>query len=913
GLAAGTYNIVVQDAAGCQITGTATINEPTPVAAGYVTVPTTCNGSCDGTITVSPSGGTPPYLFSSDGGVTYGISPALSSLCAGSYSVFTKDDNGCLVGSFINVTEPTLVTFAPASTPETCGNVNGTITINAAAGGTPGYTYSIDGGTTFQASNNFTGLAAGSYNLAVQDANNCIVNGIITVVNEAAPVISSTFITDVTCNGACDGTLSATATGGTGAINFDIGGAPQLSGNFAGLCQGAYTLTITDANGCQDSQPFNITEPPVLTLTPAGTNLLCNGDNSGTATITAGGGTVPYSYSFDNGTTFSALNVQTNLAAGTYNLVIEDANGCTVTGTQTLTEPTALTITSQPQTDPLCFASCDGDVTVNVTGGTVAGLYTYTWAGGIAGPAQNAATNLCSGTYSVDVSDDNGCTITATWTLVDPAPFLVNSVTATDVLCFGDCNGTLAVAAPGAVQFSADNGATFQASNNFTNLCPGVYTIVVENANGCQATSVGIVGEPTPVQVICTPDSVYCSGAGLPLFAFAFGGIGPYTYSWDNGVNTQSQTIFPVGTQSYIVTATDANGCPSPTDTTTYTPLNPYTATIAATDTITCPGEPVTITVTMSSGNPAYIYDWSTGDTDSTITIDNSIAATYTCIVTDQCFDYDTLSINIQTYALPAVSFSVSDTSGCPPFSITLYNNTPAAQVGSNCVWTFSDGLTLLGCDSVTTVYNAPGCYHVDLLVTSPDGCDNTATQNSAFCVHPNPVANFTWTPDKPSYYHGEVQFFDQSLLADTYAWDFAGLGTSTNENPIFDFTGTDTGLFQVCLAVATLQGCVDTICKDVRVYEDYAIYVPNVFTPDADGTNDLFFPVMGGVLPTNLEFMIFNRWGEMIYFGNGLKSAWDGTHKGVKCKEDVYVWKVKVTDYLEVAHEYIGHVTLLR
>jgi gliding motility-associated-like protein len=912
-LAAGTYNIVVKDAAGCQITGTATINQPTPVAAAYVMTPTTCNGSCDGTLTVNAAGGTPPYLYSSDGGTTYQISNVLTSLCSGSYSVFTKDDNNCLVGSFQNVTQPTAVTFGVTVTPATCGNNNGTITITGAAGGTPGYSYSDDGGTTFQAGNSFAALAPGNYNLVVKDANGCTFPGTATIVNQASPFITSAFVTNVTCNGACNGTLAAAALGGTGAINFDIGGAPQLSGNFSGLCPGAFTLTITDANGCQDSQPFTVTQPAVLTLTPAGTNLLCNNDHSGTVTITPAGGTIPYTFSFDGGTTFSGLNTQTVLAAGTYNLEIKDANGCTVTGTQTLTEPTALAITSQPQTNPLCFGSCDGDVTVNVTGGTVAGLYTYAWAGGIAGPAQNTAINLCSGTYSVDVSDDNGCTISATWTLVDPAPFLISSVAETDVLCFGDCNGTLSITAPGGIQFSDNNGATFQAGNTFAALCPGVYTVIVQNINGCQATSVGIVGEPTVLQVISTPDSIYCSGAGLPLFGFAFGGVGPYSYSWDNGVNTQAQTVFPVGVQTYVVTATDANGCVSPTTSTTYTPLNPYVATIAATDTITCPGDPVTITVSMSSGNPAYLYNWGNGDVDSTLSFTNNGSQTYTCIVTDQCFDYDTLTININTYTLPAVAFSVNDTSGCPPFVVTFYNNTPAAQVGGNCVWTLSDGSTLLGCDSVTTTINAPGCYNVGLLVTSPDGCDNTLTTNSAFCVNPNPTAQFVWTPEKPSYYHGDVQFYDESVLADTWSWDFAGLGTSIGQNPNFDFTGIDTGDFNVCLTVTTLQGCADSICHLVHVYEDFAVYIPNVFTPDGDGVNDLFFPVLGGVVPKDLQFMIFDRWGELIYMGTTLDSRWDGTYKSIKCKEDVYVWKARVTDYLDVVHDFRGHVTLLR
>jgi large repetitive protein len=912
-LAAGNYNVVIQDAAGCQITGVETINEPTPVVAGYLLTPTTCNGACDGSIDVTAGGGTPPYLYSSDGGTTYGISSTLSGLCAGTYSVFTKDDNNCLVGSSLTVLEPTIITYTAATTPETCSNSNGTITINAATGGTPGYLYSIDNGVTFVATNNFTGLPAGTYDIVVEDANGCQIATTATIINELAPVINSNFVTDVTCNAACDGSLVATAIGGTGALSFDIGGVAQATGNFPGLCAGAYTLTVTDANGCTDVFAFTINEPPVLSFTSVPTNLTCFNNNSGEITITAAGGTPAYTYSYDNGSTFGTLNTQTVLSAGIYNLVVMDANGCTVTGTETLTEPTQVVITTQTANDPLCFASCDGDVSVTVTGGTVAGLYTYTWAGGIAGPASSVATGLCSGTYSVDIADDNGCTVSTTFTLVDPAPFLITSVTSTDVLCTGDCNGTANVNAPGGVQFSIDGGGTFQAAPNFAGLCVGAYNVEVTNANGCTATSIAIINEPAPLQVICTPDSIYCSGAGLPLFAFAFGGVAPYTYSWDNGVNTQSQTVNPVGTQSFIVFATDANGCVSPTDTTTYTPLPGYTASIAATDTITCLGAPITITVSMASGNPAYGYSWNNGETDSTITVTNNGPFTYTVIVNDQCFDYDTLSVNITNYAPPAVAFTVDDTAGCVPLTVTLTNTTPPGMVGGTCTWTFSDGTVLSGCGTITATFSTPGCYNVDLEVTSPEGCLNNVTQNNMFCVFPNPVADFTWTPAKPTFFHGEVQFYDQSLLADSYSWDFAGLGVSTLENPQYNFTGVDTGLFTICLAVATNDGCVDTTCKDLRVYEDFAVYVPNVFTPDGDGTNDIFYAVVGGVEPTEFEFMIFNRWGELIYLGTNFKKGWDGTHNQQKCKEDVYVWKIRLKDFEGEKHDFVGHVTLLR
>ncbi len=913
-LAAGNYNVVVQDAAGCQVTGVETINEPTPVAAGYILTPTTCNGVCDGVIDVAAAGGTPPYLYSSDGGITYGLSSSITSLCAGTYSIFTKDDNNCLVGSSMTVLQPTVVTFTPATTPETCAAVNGTITINAAAGGTPGYTYSINGAAgPFVVPNNFTGLNSGTYSLMVEDANGCQFPGTATILNELSPVINSNFVTNVTCNAACDGSLVATATGGTGALSFDIGGPAQPTGNFPGLCAGAYTLTVTDANGCTDVFAFNITEPPVLSFTSAPTNLLCFNDLSGVITFTPAGGTAPYMFSYDNGITFTGLNSQTNLSAGTYNLVLQDANGCTVTGTQTLTEPTQVVITAQTSNDPLCFGSCDGDVSVTVVGGTVAGLYTYTWGGSIAGPASSVATNLCSGNYTVDIADDNGCTVSTTFTLVDPAPFVITSVASTDVLCTGDCNGTININAPAGVQFSIDGGGTFQAAPNFTALCANGYNIEVTNANGCTATSVAIINDQLPLQVICTPDSIYCSGAGLPLFAFAFGGVGPHNYSWDNGVFTQSQTVNPVGIVTYTVFATDANGCISPTASTTYTPLPGYTASIVATDTITCPGDPVTITVSMASGNPFYEYNWNTGAIDSTITITNNGAFTYTVIVNDQCFDYDTLSVNITTYTPPTVSFIIDDTSGCVPLTVTLTNTTPPAMVGGLCTWTFSDGTVLAGCGTVTATFATPGCYNVDLEVTSPEGCINNVTQNNMFCVHPNPVADFYWTPNKPTFFHGEVQFYDQSLLADSYSWDFAGLGISTTQNPQFNFTAIDTGLFQICLAVATVNGCVDTTCKDLRVYEDFAVYVPNVFTPDGDGTNDIFYAIVGGVEPTEFEFMIFNRWGEMIYLGSDFKTGWDGTHNQQKCKEDVYVWKIRLKDIEGVKHDFRGHVTLLR
>lgn len=913
GLAAGSYDLVVHDVFGCEAIGTVVVNEPAPLAAGYILTPTTCNGSCDGLISVNASGGTMPYQYSSDNGITFQVSSSLSGLCAGAYNVVVRDSNNCIVGSTQTIIEPSIVVFVPIASNTTCNQNNGVIDFTAVSGGTPTYNFSIDGGVNFVTGTSFTGLNDGLYSLVVEDANGCPYTASITINDESSPVITSVLTTDITCNALCNGSVTGIASGGTGTLVYDIGGTGQATGNFASLCAGSYLLTVTDANGCIDTNTFEITEPPVLTMMSTPLNLTCFNNFTGQISIIANGGTPGYLYSFDNGASFSSSSVQTNLAAGTYNLVVEDVNGCSVNFVQIVTQPTEVVITSQSQIEPSCYGFCDGEVTVNVTGGTVAGSYTYNWAGGIAGLTQNTASGLCSGTYDVIVEDDNGCPVSTSFTLTDPLPYVIDAVTTVDALCFNDCNGTLTVVSPAGVQFSIDGGATFQASPVFTGLCDGVYTIQSTNANGCIANTIGIVSEPTPVTLVSTPDSVYCAGSNLPLFAFAFGGTPGYTYTWSNGFVGQTQDVNPVGIVTFTVVATDANGCISNTDSTTYTPFNPYTATIASDFIITCPGEPVTLTTTLVDGYPYYEYLWNTGDTTSSIVITNDAPNTYEVIVNDQCQVYDTLSIFIDTYVLPNLNFSVNNASGCVPMQVSLQNTTPAGEIGTDCIWTFSNGVTLTGCDSASALFAVPGCYDVSLTMTSLDGCVSTFSQNDVFCVHPNPLADFTYNPVNPTILNNEVNFFSTSLLAETYSWNFADLGTSSNQNPSFTFQVVDTGAYEVCLHVVSEFGCVDDTCKLIVIGEDFAVYVPNAFTPDGDGVNDLFFPVLSGTLPQDFRFMVFNRWGELIFDADVPRGGWDGTHKNMQCKEDVYVWKLRVKDNASINHDYVGHVTLLR
>lgn len=928
-LDAGSYTIVIQDAAGCQVTGIETVNEPAALTEAYTISSTLCFGSCDGSILVTAGGGTPAYQYSSDNGVTYQVSNNLDNLCAGTYQVMIKDANGCTIGSTQSVSEPTLIVYNTTLTPSTCGNANGGITFTGVGGGTPTYDYSVDNGITLQASPVFTGLLAGVYDILVQDANGCQIPQTVTVVDQASPVITSAFVTDVTCNAACDGTLSSTATGGTGALSFDIGGAVQPTGSFAAICAGAYTLTVTDVNGCTDTQPFNVAEPTVLSFTSAGVNLTCFNDNSGEITFTPAGGTTPYLFSYDAGATFTTLSTQVNLAAGNYNLVLQDANGCTVTGPQILTEPAQLTITSQPQTNITCFGACDGTATLNIAGGTVAALYNYNWPGGVAGPTQNSATNLCAGTYPVIVTDDNGCTISASFTLTEPPQVVITGFSVTDVTCNGACNGTISMIAPAATQFSVDGGATFQASPNFTGLCPGVYSVIAQDANGCQTTTSATIVEPLPLVQNPITDITICYGGYGQLDASATGGTPPYTFTWNTGDIAQYYFVTSTVPVTFTCVVTDQNGCTSNPESADVSIIPPFDASVvSATDTV-CPGGQGVFEASGVDGVPGYNYWWYDSNWNPIDSLSNDSVWTTPAVTTngttfnllafDQCPLNDTIVLTVYFYPLPQPTFVPVPAAGCSPLDVTFVNTTPTSMTsGGTCTWDFGDGNSGAGCITVTNTYynttTASVFYDVTLTTTSDMGCTNDSTFTNVIEVYPDPIPDFTWNPSQPNILEPDIDLVNLTFNGATYTWDFGGYDSSTQVNPHYAFDNLEAGDYTICLEAVSPNGCIAEICKPIHLYDVMLIYVPNAFTPDGDGTNDVLLPSVKGVLDNGYEFNVFNRWGEIIYRTNDKLSGWDGTFKGMKSKEDVYVWKIKAASNINGdVKEYIGHVTLLR
>ncbi|MBW7867612.1 MAG: gliding motility-associated C-terminal domain-containing protein [Brumimicrobium sp.] len=917
GLAAGTYNLVVKDAVNCQVSGTATINQPTPLTATYAPLANTCFNACDGQLTITANGGTTPYQYSIDNGVTMTTNSNITGICEGTYTVLVSDNHNCQITASQTITQPTQVTFTSVETPSTCSDPNGVITITA-SGGTPGYTYSNDNGGTFVVGNVFNGLAQGTYNLAVKDANGCPATGTQIVTDMPSPSITMLQGTDPLCNGDANGIINVTATGGTGTLTYSVdGGAFQASSTLNGLSAGSHIVTIQDANGCTDTDNITLVDPPVLTFTTVPTALTCFQNSTGKIVVTPNGGTPTYTYSFDNGTTFGASPVNNFIAAGTYNIVVKDFNNCTATGTETVTEPTQLVFNNITSTDALCFGSCDGTITLSVGGGTAP--YTYQWPTGISSPTSDQANGLCAGNYSFIVNDANNCLINDLVTINQPDSVQITSIDKTNVTCFGFCDGTIQINSPTGVQFSIDNGANFQAGNSFTNLCADDYNIVVKDANGCLVNGFKNIWQADQITLAISNDTTVCYGFNAKVVASATGGIQPYDFQWSvpNPTGWDTLEVVATSTQTYTVDVFDFNGCTPAQESMTLTVI-PLVDIVVLQDTTICPGGTATLTAQGTNGLPGYSYMWSNGETTPTINVKPSSTTTYTATVTDQCGDDASADAVVDIHSLPTVQFEADSLIGCTPLTVNFTNLTDPNQMNGNCVWKIN-GETITGCGPIQYTFTDIHCYDVTLQVESNFGCKTDTIYTNYICVEGYPIADFDFNPSSPSILNNTINFMNMSIGGQSYNWTFDGNGSSSEVNPSVTYDNLKAATtVMACLEVTSQYGCKDDICKKIDIKEEFNIYVPNTFTPDHDDYNEVFKPVF----PPNMEMreyhmMIFNRWGEILFESYNPDAGWRGTY-GIDSdrivKDGTYIWKIEFFqgDRKE-KEEMVGHVNVIK
>ncbi len=594
-------------------------------------------------------------------------------------------------------------TSSLTGTNPTCsGGSNGNIT-NVVSGASP-FTYAWSNGSTTQ---NITNVAAGAYSVTVTSAQGCTDQQSTTLTSPAAITITGV-TTNPTCNGVNTGSITATATGGTGNKTYAWSNG-ATGATVSNLSAGTYTATATDANGCNASQTFTLTAPSAMTITGTTVNPLCNTGNTGSLTASATGGTGNKTYSWSNGSIGATAN---NLGAGSYTVTATDANGCTKTQSFTLTAPSAMTITGTT-VNPLCNTGNTGSITVSATGGT--GNKTYSWSNGATGAT---ASNLAAGTYTVTVTDANGCIKTQSFTLTAPSALQAGLVD-NDIPCSAQYGSAMVTPNGGTAPYSVvwSSGAT---GNSVSNLVAGNYSVIVTDAHGCSVSNNFVITQTASLNVTINAANSSCFGGNNgSAIAAASGGNNVFSYMWSNGATTAAINSLQTGQYSVIVT--DGNGCQG-TDEITITQPEELTLAIFKQD-ITCFGlNDGTASVTATGGVAPYEYSWNNGGTASGIT--NLNEGSYSASVSDSNGCTAQASVVVLEPSLMVASTVVLDGESCLGNDGSAVVNVMGGSPGYFIIW--NDGTI-----SQTLSQAAAGDYFVS--ITDVNGCALTANVTIPF------------------------------------------------------------------------------------------------------------------------------------------------------------------------------------
>ena len=808
GLAAGSYTITIQDANGCTTTQAVTITQPTVLVANIIAQTNVlCYGGLTGSITASGSGGNPLYEYRIAYGA-YQSSGIFTGLSAGTYVITVKDANDCIEKVNVTITQPSspLSAVLSAQTNITCyGNNNGSLTI-AATNGTAPYTYSIDG-STFQVSNTFNSLNAGSYTITVKDANNCTTT-LPAIITQPSGALSSNLIaqTNLTCFGATNGAISVTGVNGTAPYQYKLdAGAYQSSGIFSGLAAGSYTITIKDANNCTTTQAVTITGPSSAlssTITYQ-KNVSCYGNATGVVTVLGSGGNGPiFTYKIDGGN-YQGSGTFSGLSAGAHTVTIQDANGCTATQSVTITQPAStLLALIVSQTNVLCYGGATGSVTATGSGGTAPYVYQINYGGYQASGTFN---NLTAGSYMITVKDANDCIEKVQVIITQPAAPLNASITSqTNVLCFGGSTGAVTIGATGGTspyQYKLDAGA-YQVSSTFSGLSSGSYTITIKDANNCTATQAVTITQPAlAFAATCNLTNPTYSGATNGSISLTLAnGSAPYVYLWSNASTASSLSGLSTGT--YSVTVTDHNGCTATCSSTlnnypvaTYDSYN-TTVNVGISGSVTGNDNDIDgninansysvitsvahgILILSANGGYSYSPDLNYSGTDYFIYQVCDLGSPSLC-------DTAVVYINvIGSPVTPAVSISTSSTTICAGTSLT-FNATPTYGGASpSYQWQINGSNVGANSSSFTNASWTNGDV-VTCIMTSndPSAFPTTATSNSiALTVSASPAQPAAFTSSSSNLYWGQtsVTYTVPSVFGVTYSWSYTGTGLTIN------------------------------------------------------------------------------------------------------------------------------------
>ena len=898
GLAAGNYTVIVTDANNCSAQQAVTIIEPTAITLQNSTTATACNGAT-GTATVVANGGTGAFSFAWNNGAS---TSQVNTLTAGTYTVTVSDANGCTATSSMSVGTLNGPSIASVTTSDaTCfGNANGSAQVQIGSGTGP-FTVNWSNGSTGIA---VTNLSGGNYSVTVSDLNGCTALSNFIILEPAALNLSISNTTMVACFGGNNGSASANASGGTAPFNYQWSNGASTA-IASGLSAGSYTVVLTDDNGCTSQQSVTITQPTQLQLgVPVATMVSCFGGNDGSASISASGGTAPYLYNWSNGNTTASAS---GLIAGGYQVTVTDQAGCNTSAQISITQPAGMVFSPAVVNNISCFGGSDGQITINISGG--ASPYSYLWSNGV---SSATIQNITAGTYTVTVTDANGCSQQQVTITSEPAALTLQS-SVNPILCFGQNSASIAVTPSGGVAPYSYNWSNGGSTNAVQSLPPGNYSVIITDANNCTYTSSYTITQPAALVAAVTSPDTLCIGQSASLTVLPSGGTPGYNYLWSNSQNTNTINVSPTVTSSFGVVITDNNGCTTQVTNIAVPVFPALSLQLTVTDDTLCAGESAALSAIAGGGNGGpYTYLWNTTNQNiNGFPVTPGSSTTYHVSISDGCTsNQPSAQLLVVVNPLPAVSFTPIRSEGCSPVTVAFVAGVSSSP-GAVYSWNFGDGNNGGG-QTISHTYTEAGEYDVSLYVVDGNGCENGQTVLNAVEVFPLPTAFFTSQPQDASILNPLVQFINGSTGAVLAQWDF-GDGSAKNLDWAPDHIYSDTGRYRVELIVVSNKGCIDTFYNEIVIRGETTFWVPNAFTPNDDGDNETFTGYGIGI--ERAEFYIFDRWGKMVYESTSLEQGWNGTfgNNGDLCPEGVYVYLFRVHNGQPAPLEFTGRVSLIR
>ena len=895
-LTPGIHTVFVIDDNGCMATDTVTITEPSElsiVIQDTSTIYSYCTGTNSARLCAIAFGGIEPYNYVwSD--VLGQTTPCADDLMAGIYTVTVLDDRGCSASDTRDIDSVTNTMDATTSVSHiTCfGLADGSTYVDNVVGAVAPYSYSWTyPNGTIVTQNNINFLYAGNYAVTITDSNNCAITVYSDVTEPDRLEYTLYNVTSSTCFGACDGSISVDVNGGTSPYYYDFdqtGSFPftnpvsLINGSLiSDLCAGDYDIYVTDDNDCIGTVLWGGTWQATIDSgvvvevpSPNVTSATCYNSNDGSAWIPWPGGNPLFTYTWE---TLSGVVVDTGtstniLSGGDYNLVAHYSDsasfgqiysGCDATVLFTMPSPSQI-LANEVIVPISCYLDENGSITLNASGGS-GSSYMYQWdtAASIPnGSTSSAINNLQEDTYTVTITDGDGCTETIDFDMIEPEILTNNFINISDVSCNGLSDGSVTSdpdggTAPYSYSWSPSGGAGATANG----LSANVYTVTVTDSRNCEESFEITINEPDAIISGVEPNAFYgndptgsisynisCNGLsdGSAIVNLG-GGVAPYDFVWTTGGTNQLETNMPAGIHD--VTVTDDNNCSE------------------------------TMQVELLEPDLLVVNGFSSGS-----------------------YNLFPGGFDISCKGLNDGSCHADPYGGVPGTSGYMYS------------WSGPINGQISNLDHIDNLY--VGTYSVT--VTDANGC----TDVQSFTLT-EPAEIFDATTHLVDYAGAGIapvsaDFLDATVSVDPYDYTFYWPnGDSTDVINVNNLTNFNVATFNnigenlVYIKVQNMNsGCIDdtTFIIEVQGIPE----INNVFTPNGDGINDVFN--FGEYAMESVNVYLYNRWGELVFNWNTIDTEWDGRGlDGEDLPEGVYYYVLQATGQDGESYDKRGSITLLR